>query len=326
MKFVQSRNESYSYFTFNDLKTIAVNKKVRCLYYKNKKTIEIQPQTFQYELHSLNKWVIRIDSIVIEIPLVWKEFTFFYGDLRMKFLFKKNRYQISIKGSKAIKDLRINDEKVGLDTAGYLKKYYETPKLTAHHNTYFYDCHGRTLQKSSVSDPFILNIIAQNKYGHIHPNIHVRKLKSRKNIHLNPPGSDLNLLSAHAEYEVIIPKTAIIKLETEYKDSYLNRILLSRASVLQEKLCIFLEENNQAELLMKAFRAVFGFQPLIQPLSKINQIFNTDNIIISQKSPGEEKIRLPLYSEILVKKGGQKRALLFSQQNFLKWLKTRSLH
>jgi len=321
VRFVRSKDRSYTYADFGDLDTISIDKKARINFNGNSSPVKICPQTFQYSQDLVNKLTIHFDSVRLEIALAWKNFVVNYGKLRFKFLFKKNRYQISIKGDTAVMELVINEHKLSFDKGKYLKFYFTPGVQEAQYGIFYTDQNGRIINDQNTINPLILNATAQNKYGQIIENLHIRKRNSNKNRTLYPPGFGLNKINSDEIYDLIVPKNEMAVVQPGYNKSVLTKVLYTHSSILEERLCIFVKKEEAIESLRDEFYKTFGFPAEFQPLEEIRISFATENIVIADTPlSGELSGSFPWHDEILVKRSGQKKVIFFTENNFREWL------
>ena len=264
-----------------------------------------------------------MDSLKLKIHLVWKDFIVTVRDLRLKFLFKKDRYQISIKGDNRIKNFTINGESLSFVENRYHKTYYIPEKSEAIFDAYYFDEYGRAVNIENLDSitKVYLHAVVQNKYGQIINRIHVRKNLTNKNTILNSLDTLPDKIDSTKPFDFVIPKGGVVLVDPDFNDSILTKLLHTDCSLLEKQLNIFTSNKELLSTIRKEFYDVFDFSVNINFLSKMNLTFNTINIIVADKYPGKLIRTSPYFDEVLIKQNGQKKALLISEKNFTKWLK-----
>ena len=138
---------------------------------------------------------------------------------------------------------------------------------------------------------------------------------------MNYPDSGINKINAGEIYDLIIPKTEILPVQPEYHQSVLSNVLYTNSSILEERLSIFVKNEESINSLREKFYNTFGFLAVFQPLEEIGAIFGTENIVIADTPlSGELLGSFPWHDEILVKRSGQKKVIYFTEKNFKMWL------
>jgi hypothetical protein len=321
-KFVKSKNSIFTYATFPDIETISINKKAIIKFNLQQKIIQIHPQTYQFDLNSGNKIECQFDSVKLEVLAVWKDFIVTCAGLRLTFLFKKNRFQISIKGSKSIKDFLINGHKFNFKESSYFKYYYIPDKIETSIRISYTDHDGREIETGNSINPPLISVMALDRYGMICDNLRIRKKTSKRSFNLSYPGSPANKIDSLQAYELIVPKDKIIDTGPLCSDYILNKILYTKADILEEQLCIFLKDESKSFSVRRKFFDVLGLYVSVKPLTELNTAFSSSNIIVSDKPPGKIINTFTFYDEILLKRNGQKKVIFMNENNLERWLRT----
>lgn len=287
-------------------------------------SIIINPFLFQYVGSFDNYCLIKYGSIKIKIFLVWKDFTLKIGALRLKFLFKKNRYQVSIKGAKWINGCSIDGEDYSFENTLYFKKYKQVKKTVPKQQLMFFNNNGRVLQLSNITKAEAkVNIhgIVTNSYDQLVYSVSISLKNSRKNEQIDPLNYCPTPISLGDQFNVIIPKTTRVVYNIEYISTVLNQLKNSTAEELSQQMIVFLEAPDIYQKKMATlFFKHFGFFVTFMDYVYLNETFNKYNIIISEKHVGRELLQNNKSNEIFLKNIGQKKAISLKPREVESWL------
>ena len=252
----------------------------------------------------------------------WKDFVVNLGKVHLKFLFKKDRYQVSIKGHSSIENFKLNDSQFNFKKSRYNKIYYVPVVGKGVLDIYYSDTCGRQIADKNTLRSVVVNVIAVNRYGQLIDNVHLRKKQSKKNLKLNPPGTYTNVIRADNKYDLSVPKEQTVSVELDSSTSLLTKFFYTESHLLQQRWCLFTADKSKTEAIRESFYTTFGLWLNCMPLAEINNYFATENLIIANKPSAEKYDTFQFHDEILLKQNGMKKALFFTEEKFNKWIKS----
>lgn len=322
LKLIKTKQNCYTHLFIDGTEKIVINRDVKIAFTQANQELQILPQSFEYKLVQNNVLALKVNSISVKILMAWNDFVLQIGSLRLKFLFKRDRYQVSLKGDRSIRNLELNGNSISFESNRYQKTYIYPQKSREVISINFYDSMGQVLNPDQIdtSGKILINGVAQNKYDQIIDRVHVRKKHPGKNnmIHLITDSPDT--LHVRQHFDLIVPGNGRVSFELKHQSSLLSQILLSRVPLLENQLNIYSADENQIIKLRESWYNTFKFYPNFYPLSEINNTFSSFCMIIADEYSGELVKLYPDYKEIKLRKHGQKRGLLFSPKSFENWL------
>jgi len=112
-------NFGNKYFTSlyqENTELIRIDKEVILLLNQTQNTITVKPNIIPLELNRFynNDISIQLNNKKYKIPLIWKKAELSLQDCRIRWIFKKDRFQITIHSSKSLSSIKIEDKVVDL--------------------------------------------------------------------------------------------------------------------------------------------------------------------------------------------------------------------
>jgi hypothetical protein len=148
IEYIQSTYNKISFtsITKKNIALVKINKKVTIVHNKDLDHLTILPaiqpykgiKTFQ------NVVTIKVEQIVIEIPLLWKDAEVILPGCRIRWIFKKDRFQFTCQSKKHGINLKIDDQDIDFEKSSHVKHFY--PVKTSKHISNFklYDGSGKS--------------------------------------------------------------------------------------------------------------------------------------------------------------------------------------
>ena len=285
--------------TTNNGPNIQTDKAVMLDISLSQKRIRIKPLLYHPPIDRVEYQHLTIsdEQQTIEVPLIWRSFRLKTKKWRIKFLFKKNRFQLSVRLFN--KDSGLKIENISVDSSkNYLKLYWPIVKSSA--NTMFNLCDEKGYRKyalCSALNTFYLRGYAFDRNGLLQEqfNIFLNDSRKSKAIRLNEPKSkgcgipmvkDIHKIKLTARgcepSEKLIPKVS----------GYAERFLSTASLFLKELMIIYMEQNDQKEIEKVKYRvkANLGFWPCVRPIDTIRWERSHFIFILSNTFPSECKL------------------------------------
>jgi hypothetical protein len=116
----------YTSLLFQDRPVLKIDKQVIIETDQDCENLKIYPAVTAYEYSALKKQfiIITVAGNSLKLPLIWKQGELFFYQLRLRWLFKKDRFQFTLKKNKTDAEISINDEKLSWDRQDRIKYYY----------------------------------------------------------------------------------------------------------------------------------------------------------------------------------------------------------
>jgi hypothetical protein len=130
----------------------------------------------------MNLITFRVDSRLIHVPLIWRKAEITISGCRIRWIFKKDRFQLTCQVNQLDKTLKINDEKIEFSQSKNAKYYYSGMKSQKKSGLKVFDNLGRSFiigHKISKKEVRLIGWI-QDSYGLL-----VEKFNISYNTHQN---------------------------------------------------------------------------------------------------------------------------------------------
>lgn len=114
-----------------------------------------------------NTVTLIVDKFTLKFPLIWRKTEISFQGLRLRYLFKKDRFQLTFQKKKNIEYAEMNGEKLTFDRSLKLTRYLAIKAEKIHHGLGVYDNYGRTyhLNKNHSIQSCIVHGWLQDKFG-----------------------------------------------------------------------------------------------------------------------------------------------------------------
>ncbi len=251
--------------------------------------IAIKPNIIPIELKSLrtNNISIQINKSIYQVPLIWKKAELSIPGCRIRWIFKKDRFQLTCQADKSIPTVKIDKEVVNLKNTQKAKYYHPVGKSENTGVFKLLDISGRSYflnQDISETTAHIIGWI-QDRHGllvdylNIRINSHQILCRVQESGIFNksfsiPPNLDSIGIVSKKMYKIIpirkIENRVNIKLMTYFPRENKGTFLV----VLNDEFKIRKDE------IQHLFLEYLGFIPFILYKSDIKKRLNTDHLVI----------------------------------------------
>ena len=248
------------------------------------KTLRFAPHVFRLPVEK-PEWStaqVAIGDWNIEVPLVWEHFYFEWNGIRLKWIRKKRRFQITLKNPFPEIPVKINGERIALREDRFAKAYLAIQRKDSRNTFQMFSLQGDTLLSfSHLTRQFCVRGVALSFFGILkeHCNVYLNESRKNKMVPTNlakpvpiEPGKLPFVLTCrvrHCDAVTFKPKT---------QDAIWERFLQTPAELLLEKTKIWVlspEEEERAAVEV-FFQRHFGFCPEMEVL-KSKEDFQPQN-------------------------------------------------
>jgi hypothetical protein len=159
----------FTRLTEQEVELVKINKRVIITHNPNLDQIKIMPLFMPLSLNHFRRNLItfRIDDRLVHVPLVWKKAEITLSGCRIRWIFKKDRFQFTCQTNQSDKALKINDEKIDFSQSKQAKYYYSGKKSENKSGLKVFDNLGRSFilgHKTSKKEARLIGWI-QDRYG-----------------------------------------------------------------------------------------------------------------------------------------------------------------
>jgi len=254
----------------------------------------INPKLFD----SANKFNLRnicrlqVDSRILTLPLIWNigELSFF--GINIKWLLKKNRFQLTVHSS-STQTVLINNQEYMFEKKKKYKIYQESKRVTPEINLNIYDSKGRSIHSKLKNNSIIIDGYVLTADNILNEKLLYKIGKIRKHVIDLGKNNDSIQNDSFAESIQLYAKSVVSNKKIKYfKNSFINKLLESDYNVLNNFLILIdFQFKNELSLLLNMFNQVFGYIPEYLVLKNGYTKFNSQLIgIWFRKSEGSNII------------------------------------
>ncbi|MCD6375968.1 MAG: hypothetical protein J7L94_10610, partial [Caldisericaceae bacterium] len=273
---------------FQDLK-VKLDKQVQWHFEPKQNLLTIQPVLIKPPLIDpvFNFTQIQIDHFRIKLPLIWEQFTLQVNGIRLKWIRKKKRFQLSIKIPKQFKgQVSVDQLPVNCDNV-YTKYYFPIPVKKTEWHVSLNDDRGVRLQKpQAISNSLHVSGTALDVRGILHDTFNFKLENSKRNrqvIGQKPEMNPLFINKRLLKFDLTARRCQPFTGQIEDFDLFLKNFFNTPAARLIHQLMIWTFEHNDVDQLKRTFLDILGFIPKIIGTSpeKFNPTAETLNLLIS---------------------------------------------
>ncbi len=251
------------------------------------KKLTVNPVLFRPPLAApvLETVQVQIDSFSVELPLVWRKFEITLNRVRLRFLRKKDRFQVSISGKNYTDAIRINQQIIESVSGHYPVFYIPVSKTESRTEAALFNEWG------ALPNPYKHAFIHGwnfDSFQHLHDQVQVSGAEEKKShqiaINLNQIENEMAVESGR-EFRLNNRYSAGYLLKPKIMDGYLNSFLYTDAALLQNQCIVYSAKNlkNTAE----QFYTAMGFYPTVRALGDLHLVENAFVIIANENFNGE---------------------------------------
>ncbi len=269
---------------------IVVDKPCKICLKRSQNTIKVDPHIVQPPIAKETFWShvrVKHHSTTYLIPLVWPEMTIYINRIRIKFLLKKRRYQVSLKFKNMTQSIEIEGKEYKPTRYSYVKTYLPVT-LNPEENWIFdfYTMHGIPIRSSG---PFLRDIqpagVCFDRFGQMHEQVRIHKNGSSKSIGLDSnvffkdslrvsqPNLKLDVRARHCDKQ---------SFHLVAKSGLLYRLLNESPASLKLKLVFYLKKENEqlCATVSQLCKSTFGFLAMIKNTNQLRACSNAYAIYI----------------------------------------------
>lgn len=313
------------YFRFHALNfnlDILIDKYVRIVLNNQRKTLVLSPLYADDIGIKLHQCLITIDEFQIAIPLVWHSFSLKIRNVRLRFLLKKGRYQLTIKGNSAQKPITIGEESVSFDKQQYHRIYIPVPKQLYDARFQFYDMHGCGVMNLNQGSYYIQALVTDYR-GILQESLQAKQQGSKKSKHIDLiTEKGLPKIDLKEGIEIYGGRRKVFEvIETKVAPSVALLRQLN-ADVTPYSINCFLDNLDMQQEIQQTWISFFGFSLPIDDLKNISGSRAIFNLLILNDPPDWPILSTGDYCKFL--KPAYKnvhKCILVKPSQFRDWLK-----
>jgi hypothetical protein len=169
LRFTSYGKVSYVQFTSNDNFHFRMDKMIHCFVDCARKKIGVYPAVPFYPMResSDKRMEVQIADYLVSWPFLWSKAEIVSAGIRFRWIFKKRRYQVTIKRKKGKGPLKIDDRVIEWPDSNRVIRYYEVNGIDPEIGLHVLDGHGRYVpmeKKSSQCKIYLVGWI-KNRYN-----------------------------------------------------------------------------------------------------------------------------------------------------------------
>ena len=288
----------------------SIDKRVRLGYTLSKQSLSVQPVLFRPPLKALETVTvqIKIDSVFVQIPLIWSRFEVTINRMRLKFLRKKDRFQVHMRGKKYTEAFHINNQKVQAFSGHYPVFYIPVVKSAAQTEAALFNGWGGVPipNKAAFIHGWTLDAFQQLRED-ARLSVEAKKTSGFVTLNHNRPENEIAVKSG-TEFRLKNRYSPAYTLQAKAGESYLNSFLYTPAELLQNRVRVYTAANPQKTA--RLFYDALGFYPYVGPLSEAHPGETAFIIIVSAAFKGTRVTEAEAYKTITLSASHGQRAIL----------------
>ncbi len=274
------------------------------------KTLRFAPHVFRPPVNGL-EWPttrVTIGDWNIEVPLVWEQFYFEWNGIRLKWIRKKRRFQITLKNPFPEIPVTINGESVALREDRYTKAYLPIQRRDSQSTFQMFSLQGDALSGlSPLTRQFCVRGVALSFFGILkeHCNVYLNESRKNKMVPTNAPEA-IPIEPGKLPFVLTcrVRHCDAVSLQPKIVDAIWERFCLTPAELLLEKMKIWVVSADREKTIAVEdfFQRHFGFRPEMEVLSSMEKFLpknETFHFLIS-KNPALNDEFLEKVGEILL--------------------------
>lgn len=212
--------------------------------------LKILPNLWQYEVGELNKIDIEIGENSYSIPLVWRTFEVEIGALRLRFLLKKRRFQVSLKGHENLGRVKVNGMILSFNVSRYHKLYLTLSGNHSYMAYNFYSHSGREIAVKAIPQNFhyiYADGIVFNSIGILQTKARLSYNNSKKSLPISLNTATLNKIETGRPFSIACAKMEPV-FYTPEKEKYIENIFKELAVEQFENTCLIHNKTNLSDV------------------------------------------------------------------------------
>jgi hypothetical protein len=273
---------------------IKINKRVVLVHNRKLDHFTLVPHLISVSDRDLfhNPIVVEVDARFYQIPLVWKKAEITLPGCRIRWILKKERFQLTCNVKSSVSSLKIDDHVIDITHSNHVKFYYPVKKTDRKGIIQLYDDRGRSFVMQndlSTKKVFLLGWL-EDRYGLIAEKFNIC-IKSRQ---IPQSANESGFINTSFSLPADVDK---IEVKSKHLSNivYIYRIidtvkvkLLTFHPLLSKGIILVVYDDKLGPIkkeLEQFFHSTFGFTPLILSSEQITKSHNIKIMILV----GEEK-------------------------------------
>jgi hypothetical protein len=279
---------AYSKVDINSNNSFKINKLCRIKIESKNKNISIYPWLYKgkIKLNGQGYSKIVVDDYTINFPLVWQQGFFEFKYLKLKWLLKKNRFQITLHSSKK-RRIYINNNPIDLIHGKKNIHYIEIPQENPQLHLLLFNNRGGTKFSQNLQhmNPILISGFGYTKFGIITDNIlYSENIKKHHLFLKNTLCNDVKMITTDKNIQKIKFYTKhtmqcinISYFDNNFIDNFVHLNFRNRNKLL---LKIDYKFSKYLKIILTFFEKNLGFQPEYILFNKLSKIQFRSNLII----------------------------------------------
>jgi hypothetical protein len=246
-----------------------INRPFRLNYQQKNKTVHLLAPIDKHiaEKCHFKTIQIKIDGHLIELPLIYREFTIIINSIRLKFLLKKKRYQVSVKlpGKETL--VSIAGSELSAQYGKYQKIYIENAYREPVFSVSLIDLYGLTSSHCAPQNRFVYGCAVDYRGLYVnHMRLCLENDKKSTDLRTDIFTEAAALTVDCSKQNSLKIKKGMFLLPKAQSKPCLPAFLYEPAEKLKNLLVVYLDTNDENEINATRRRLLdkFGFLPLIK--------------------------------------------------------------
>jgi len=138
--------KTYSSILIDKSPVVRVDKRVSLQFDEENHNVEILPDLagFNPDILHIDRTILKVDDYTLNTPLLWRKIEIHHKDLRLRWILKKGRFQISLLKKKIDANVEINGHKIEFVQSHWLKIYQAIRPISPQTGLMMFDGEGRS--------------------------------------------------------------------------------------------------------------------------------------------------------------------------------------
>ena len=294
--------KQFTYLEKDNSFSLKINKNINLQYLCKSNTIDIKPHLYYMNEETQSKFKIQISENILNVPLIWDQFVIEFNKCRFKFLRKKDRFQVTVKFAKTIKQIILNNEIIE-NKNGAIQRYYITIKRNKSiaYLSFFNEFGARIQEINPKMTRVFLKGYGYNVFGILNTKFRVYLSNQKKSYEVNLNEiEDQSLFLGYDNNELTLRavKSDPITIKLTYIDPFILKLAYTDPAELFYRLKIYTEDQNKnLDEIRVVCQSNLGFIAHTDNLSEL--VPDKNNIIViicksykSEKLNNDEEFRI----------------------------------
>jgi hypothetical protein len=271
-------NISHAYTTFskktyfalkqNNKALFKIDHQVDVIYDTQKHEYTVYPAVLKIDPTVYHLFSIKVDDHSLKLPLVFKKGELMFHDVRLRWIFKKKRFQFTLLVKDRDKKIVINNQPVHFKKSIKQKYYLPVEAKDPGMELQLLDNHGRSIHFSRVANIRDLQIVGWScdRFGLLAQYFNYQYARKQYLNNIDPSGAIDKKISIPSEMKSITFLVKRAKQElplTFYTSLFMERLCKFSAQKWSDSFIVLIDEPLIKEIskIKKYFDHIFAFQP-----------------------------------------------------------------